>query len=473
MPEADWNDYESHLVSDAKYGFWMDAYNNSPRERQRLVEALIEECNPGGAYVILAHMIDKGYFNNILTTNFDDFINETVAYFTSKRVRFFADDEISQFISIYGNKPNIIKLHGDYRYANIKNTSEETMRLSKSMEEKLRELLVNQDLIVIGYNGADYSIMNVLQQMKSPNCELLWCGLDENNVHWRVANLINNTSNSWFIKIKDFDDVISDFYYQFLEKSLGPVTRARKREDEFNRYIAEISKKVKENASATEINKLEKQEVVWDLINKTNKETDEEKRFQLLSEILKHDPDFTDAYMHRGFIYVNNKMDYDNAIKDFTEAINRDDKNSSAYRGRGWAYTDRGDYDLAIKDLDTSINLMEASANMSNIDKSVFYNTRGYYFLQTSRYPEAIVDLEKAIQLDPTYEYPYKHLAEVYYAQGKYEQALEAANKAIEFDRSYVSAYKIRSKIHMAMVHADLAAADDNTIKELEKNKVT
>lgn len=470
VPDATWEDFENNLVSDARYGFWMDTYNNSPRERQRLVEALIEECNPGGAYVILAHMIEKGYFNNILTTNFDDFINETVAYYTSKRVRFFADDEISQFISIYGNKPNIIKLHGDYRYANIKNTSEETLRLSKSMEEKLRELLLNLDLIVIGYNGSDYSIMNVLQQMKSPNCELLWCGLDENDVHWRVANLINSTSNSWFIKIKDFDDVISDFYYQFLEKSLEPVTKAKKREDEFNRYILDISKKIKENASETEINKLEKQEIVWDLINKTNKETDEEKRFQLLSEILKHDPNFADAYMHRGFIYVNNKADYDNAIKDFTEAINLDDKNASAYRGRGWAYTDKGDYAPAIKDLDISVNLMETSTNMSNVDKSVFYNTRGYYFLQTKSYPEAIVDLEKAIQLDPTYEYPYKHLAEVYYATEKYELALEMANKAIEFDRNYTSAYEIRSKIHNAMNHPELAAQDEETLKALEKN---
>jgi tetratricopeptide (TPR) repeat protein len=469
VPDAAWDDYEDHLVADARYGFWMDAYNSSPRERQRLVEALIEECSPGGAYVILAHMIEKGYFNNILTTNFDDFINETVAYYTSKRVRFFADDEISQFISIYGNKPNIIKLHGDYRYANIKNTSEETLRLSKSMEEKLRELLLNLDLIVIGYNGADYSIMNVLQQMKSPNCELLWCGLDENDVHWRVANLINNTSNSWFIKIKDFDDVISDFYYQFLEKSLAPIEeRAKKRGDEFNRYILEISKKVKENASQSEINNLEKQEILWDLINKTNKETDQDKRLQLLTEIINHNPDFADAYMHRGFIYVNNKGDYDNAITEFTNAISLDDKNSSAYRGRGWAYTEKGDYDLAIKDLDTSVSLVETS-DMSNFDKTVFYNTRGYYFLKTKKYQEAINDLEKALQLDPTYEYPYRHLAQVYYEQERYETALEMANKAIELDKTYIAAYTERAKIYRAMNLPDLAVQDEAMAESLAK----
>ncbi|MDH7460957.1 tetratricopeptide repeat protein [Chitinophagaceae bacterium 26-R-25] len=470
VPDAEWDDYEKHLVSDARYGFWMDAYSSSPRERQRLVEALIEECNPGGAYVILAHMIEKGYFNNILTTNFDDFINETMAYYTSKRVRFFADDEISQFISIYGNKPNIIKLHGDYRYANIKNTTDETLRLSKSMEEKLRELLVNLDLIVIGYNGSDYSIMNVLQQMKSPNCELLWCGLDENDVHWRVANLINTTSNSWFIKIKDFDDVISDFYYQFLEKSLAPIERAKKREDEFNRYILEISKKVKENASQSEINKLEKQELVWDLINKTNKETDQEKRFYLLSEILIHDPGFADAYMHRGFIYVDDKRDYDNAIKDFTSAIGLDDKNASAYRGRGWAYTEKGNFELALKDLDIAVNLVEASS-ISNFEKSVFYNTRGFYFLQTKQYAEAIADLEKALQLDPSYEYPYKHLAEVYYRQENYSIALEMANKAIDLDKNYRAAYQVRSRIYKALNLPDLAVQDEETAKTLEKGQ--
>jgi len=117
-----WADFEIHFLNDAKYGFWMDAYKSSPRERQRLIEALIEKCTPSGAYIILALLIEKGYLNNILTTNFDDFINDTLLYYTSSRPRFYADDELSQYISIYSSKPNIIKLHGDYRYANIKNT---------------------------------------------------------------------------------------------------------------------------------------------------------------------------------------------------------------------------------------------------------------------------------------------------------------------------------------------------------------
>jgi hypothetical protein len=99
IPENEkWEEFEQHILADARYGYWMDEYNESPKERQRLIEALIENKNPGGAYIVLAYLIERGFFSNILTSNFDDFVNDSLLYYTGTKPRFYADDELSQFI---------------------------------------------------------------------------------------------------------------------------------------------------------------------------------------------------------------------------------------------------------------------------------------------------------------------------------------------------------------------------------------
>lgn len=467
IPEAEWKDFKDHIINDAKYGFWMDSYSNSPKERQRLIESLVEGNSAGGAYIILALMIEKGYISNILTTNFDDFINDTVISYTGIRTRFYADDELSQFISIYGNKPNIIKLHGDYRYANLKNTNAETFRLSNSMEEKLRELLLNLDLIVIGYNGADYSIMKVLQQVKSPNCELLWCGLDDQKVHWRVANLINNTENSWFIKTNGFDDVMKDFYLQFVQSPPDLRKKADERSNEITSYLQAFSITVQEKSTAVEKDALKIQSTVWDLFNKANSETNVDKKINLYNEIEEIDEKFKDLYLMRGYIYLTDKNDPDKAILDFSRLIQLDDQNSGAYRGRGWALTEKKDFQNAIQDLNHAVQLIDANPTSTNYTRYTAYHTRGYCWFRKGDFAEAIRDFDQAIKLYALAAESFYYLGRIYLAQNDLKNALEAADKAIQYKNNFKIAYELRVEIYNAMGEPGKAEIDQQKIAEL------
>ena len=62
-----------------------------------------------------------------------------------------------------------------------------------------------------------------------------------------------------------------------------------------------------------------------------------------------------EAYYKSGLAYAE-KGDYDKAIKDYTKAIELDERGESdpnlmyVYNNRGHAYADKGDYDKAIKD---------------------------------------------------------------------------------------------------------------------------
>ena len=409
-----WEDFESHFLNDARYGFWMNTFSDSPRERQRLIESLVENCNPSGAYIILALLIEMKLLSNILTTNFDDFINDTLLYYTSTKPRFYADDEISQYITIHSPKPNIIKLHGDYRYANLKNTDKETFELSERMELKLRELLNNLDLIVVGYNGSDYSIMNVLQKVKSPDCELLWCDLDENNVHWRVSNLINNTDNSWFIKIKGFDDIVKDFYLNFVKTPPDLVKKAQERQEELTHYIKEYNKVLQDNADSPE-NKasLENQDSIWEIYKKAFLEKDYEPKIALFTQALNIAPRNAQILMDRGITYKM-LMEYDLAMNDLNNAIEIDEKFAKAYLNRGYILEENGKYSEALRDFDKA-------AELGFEDKAMLFNNYAVAYRRSRDFHQAIHYAEMGLKHNPEMYFLYGTLALTYADMGEDE----------------------------------------------------
>ena len=61
-------------------------------------------------------------------------------------------------------------------------------------------------------------------------------------------------------------------------------------------------------------------------------------------------PDFAEAYMNRGDIYIKNKGEFDFAFADFDKAIELNPKLTGAYMHRGAAYFAKGENDRAIAD---------------------------------------------------------------------------------------------------------------------------
>ncbi len=65
------------------------------------------------------------------------------------------------------------------------------------------------------------------------------------------------------------------------------------------------------------------------------------------------------------------------------------------YEGRSDAYMEKGEYDLAIVDLNKVIELNPKLARA--------YVSRGQIYLEKSDYDQAIIDLSKGMELDPKY----------------------------------------------------------------------
>ena len=95
-----------------------------------------------------------------------------------------------------------------------------------------------------------------------------------------------------------------------------------------------------------------------------------------------------------------------------------------AYSGRGNAYDELKQYDLAIADWSKMIELFP--------DDAQGYNNRGISYTSVKKYDLAIADYLKILELRPDYAYGYNNLAFVYLLQKSKELAQQNAEKSKE-----------------------------------------
>lgn len=101
---------------------------------------------------------------------------------------------------------------------------------------------------------------------------------------------------------------------------------------------------------------------------------------------------YADAYASRGIVYQI-KGDNDRAIADYAKAIEIDPRNVNAYVGRGMVYRLEGDSDLAIADYTQAIEIDPRTA--------IAYFNRGSIFETKGEREQALADFNKAIEVAP------------------------------------------------------------------------
>lgn len=149
------------LYSDA-----LNLIGDTPRSRQHYLRRFFEGKKPGVCHQSIAKLIELGYIDIILTTNFDSLIEDAIRENSNCLApKVAAHSEPVADILLTEPGPKVIKLHGDYLFSDIKNTADETEKLTKNMRNKLRNVLAERGLVVIGSSGNDNSIMSIFEQM--------------------------------------------------------------------------------------------------------------------------------------------------------------------------------------------------------------------------------------------------------------------------------------------------------------------
>jgi len=135
------------------------------------------------------------------------------------------------------------------------------------------------------------------------------------------------------------------------------------------------------------------------------------------------DPGYTDAYYNRAF--VNNLIgNTDEAILDYTRAAKTNPGYFKAYFNRGNVYKKQGELDNAIRDYTITIKL----------DKTHFgaYGNRGNVYVIKGEFDKAISDYNNALKLNPDSGLVYYARGAAYFKMGQIDKAREDFKKAEE-----------------------------------------
>lgn len=88
------------------------------------------------------------------------------------------------------------------------------------------------------------------------------------------------------------------------------------------------------------------------------------------------------------------------------------------------------------------------------------YFARGYIYYQTNKINEAISDFSQAIKIDSKLPDAYYHRALCYYQLNDYKNALNDFNKTIELVPDFIDAYNKRANIYFLLDNYELAIKD-------------
>lgn len=162
---------------------------------------------------------------------------------------------------------------------------------------------------------------------------------------------------------------------------------------------------------------------------------------------------------NRGAAYER-KGQYDLALADLNQAIGLNPALAAAFSNRGSVYDDKGQFDVAIADEDHAIQL--------NPNYAGAFNNRGVAYFHKGQYDTAIADYDRAIQLDAAEVLAFRNRAVLHNKKGEYNLSIADATEAIRLQPGDGDNFVIRGHAHSRKSEYDLAIADFNQAIRLQ-----
>lgn len=173
---------------------------------------------PNDGYQRLISLMAKRAIGTILTTNFDDLVarcaKSTRAVGHCDEIKTPSDYAMFDTASTV---PQVVYLHGSVDHYSDKNLVDETRRLDDDLVDLLRPLLRDRPLVVVGYRGAEPSVMRHLLADQAAACMnfrrgIYWCfrkgsdALAESNLLRELHSVVR--TNLQLVEIDGFDGLM-------------------------------------------------------------------------------------------------------------------------------------------------------------------------------------------------------------------------------------------------------------------------
>jgi hypothetical protein len=212
---------------DEEYSAYFEAYLPDERDRRRFLDVRLQGCKPSYGHLCFAALMTLGRIRLAWTTNFDQLIERACSHsvIADKLARTLAvagldqPDKASDLIRDEA-WPLLVKIHGDFLYRKLKNTTPELQQQDSTLRHHLAEECGRRGLAVVGYSGRDASVMSTLAealQAKAPFPHgLFWFVRPGEEPVPAVLDLIGRTraagAQAAFIEVNTFDELMADVF---------------------------------------------------------------------------------------------------------------------------------------------------------------------------------------------------------------------------------------------------------------------
>ena len=213
--------------------------DDKKRQRSYLREILSEDkVSLSVGNRVMGALMVHGHIRAVFTTNFDSVVEKAVAEMGEQSLAAYHLEGSASANNALNNEeyPLYCKLHGDFRYENLKNLPEEL----KVQNEELSRCFVNAanrfGLIVIGYSGRDASVMALFRDALNSNNPfphgLFWVGINGSPIHPEVKKLLelaqSKNVQAEYVRIETFDAFMLRLWRNIEDKPPGMDAKVRR-----------------------------------------------------------------------------------------------------------------------------------------------------------------------------------------------------------------------------------------------------
>lgn len=219
--------YREKYNTEPDYGDILDRLPGSPAERGQLIRSFIEPNEnerdiglkqPTVAHRAIASLVANGYIRVIITTNFDRLLESALDDMGVVPSVIDSIDAVEGTLPFAHNSCTILKVHGDYVDARIRNTTDELASYPVELNAVLDQALREYGLVVCGWSAEwDTALTEALLRTKSPWFSTYWISFREPGdrasaiVASRQAQMITNMdADTFFERLADSVESLED-----------------------------------------------------------------------------------------------------------------------------------------------------------------------------------------------------------------------------------------------------------------------
>jgi hypothetical protein len=154
--------YRDRFSAEPSYSELLNQLATTPELRNQVIRGYIEpdeherqrgEKMPTQAHRAIAELMAKGYVRVVLTTNFDQLLEQALRDHGVNPTVISSADHVAGARPLVHSGPVIIKLHGDYLDTRILNTEAELSEYAPAMVTLLDQVIDEFGLVICGWSG--------------------------------------------------------------------------------------------------------------------------------------------------------------------------------------------------------------------------------------------------------------------------------------------------------------------------------